>query len=283
MKLIVPTAYADQIFVDVQFFIFNQYDETHSWVDHNDVVKYDVDQAFQTRFGSSIYDVTKFYLGEEDLRIYDFVTSGEVKNKEAPEINYKTEIRNSFDWETTFLYGRLLKSVGYAMDETGARIESLPVVKVTFDYEIDQVTSGYVASRVKRVQWYKNDGSLSFTVKEMRKNYQGYKGPAEAERRRRNIINFLQKEIQDLLILGGSSEQEATATSQAFIETIKQEVSGYIIWAYRDILTAIQNHTAELMNMELAPGFTVRDFILSKINYWEYEEVQGGKYEGSLL
>jgi len=283
MRLIVPTTYADQIFVDVQFFIFNKYDETRSWVTHADVIKYNVDQAFQNRFGSSIYDVTEFYLEEDDLRVFDYVVSNELKNKEAPEINYKTEIRTSLDWEMTFLYGRLLKSVGFAMDETGARIDSLPIVNVTFDYEIDQVTSGYVASRIKRIRYFKTDGSLSFTSKEMRKNYQGFKGPAEAERRRRNIINFLQKQIQDLLILGGASEQEATGTSQAFIETIKEEVSDYIVWAYRDVLAAIENHSASLMDDLLAPGFTVRDFILSKINYWEYEEAQGGQYAGSKL
>jgi|LULL01.1.fsa_nt_gb hypothetical protein len=283
MKLIVPTTYADQIFVDVQFFIFNKYDETNSWVTHDDVIKYNVDQAFINRFGSSIYDLAVDFKEERDLRIYDFVKSSAFRSYEGPDINYKSEINGSFDWEQDFLFGRLLRSIGYAMDENGDRIDSLPVVHVVFDYVIDDITSGYVARREKTVRLYKNDGSLSYTRKIMRKNYQGYKGPAEAERRRRNIINFLQKEIQDLLILGGSSEQEATATSQAFIETIKQEVSDYIIWAYRDILTAIQNHTAELMNMGLAPGFTVRDFILSKINYWDYEEVQGGLYKGSDL
>ncbi len=283
MKLIVPTTYADQIFVDVQFFIFNKYDETNSWVTHDDVLKYNVNQAFINRFGSSIYEVAVDFKEERDLRIYDFVKSSGFQDYEAPDINYKSEINGSFDWKQDFLFGRLLRSIGYAMDENGDRIDSLPVVHVVFDYIIDDITSGYVSKREKIVRLFKNDGSLSFTKKIMRKNYQGFKGPAEAERRRRNIINLLQKEIQDFLILGGASEGEATATSQGFIETIKQEVSDYIIWAYRDVLTAVENHSSPLMDEIIAPGFTVRDFILSRVDYWKYEEVQGGLYRGADL
>jgi len=285
MIILVPTSFADAIWVDLQKYLFNEYSEDGliSAIEEEDVIAHGVDALFMQKFGKSIFEVAVDFKEERELRIYDYVKSAALLDYEGPDINYKSEIHGSFDWEQTFLFGRLLRSIGYAMGPNGARIDTMPVVCIVFDYTIDSITSGYVSRREKIVRLYRNDGTLSYTKKIMQKNYPGQKGPNEAERRRRNIINLLQKEIQDFLILGGASEANATAASQGFIQTIKQEVNDYIIWAFKDILTAVQNHTSPLMGNVISPGVTIRDFILGRIDYWTYEEIQNGQYKGSSL
>lgn len=291
MKILVPKAYAGGVWVALQQYVFSAFDEADTiyCIEEEDVIKYGVDALFVAQYGKSIYDIALAELGDEafkeekDLRIYDHVRSSDLLSLEASDINYKSQVRNSFDWKPVFKYGRLLRTIGYEMDANGNHIPMKPVVLINFDYDLDVLTPGYVSKRKKTVRFYKKDGSLSYSRKTMVKNYVDFRGPTEAERRRRNIVNFLQKEIQDFILAGGASQAQATATSQAFIDTIKQEVSDYILWAYRNILTAVQNHTSPLMDGVVAPGVTVRDFILARVDYWTYEEVQGGQYKGSML
>lgn len=256
--------------------------EEHVIVEQDAVEKMGLDQFFIDEFGESIYERASDFTEEFDLSIYDFCL-GEVKNKDVREINFKKELVTSLYWEREWKYGRILKQTAYAQDENANPDKTRPIVEIIDDYFFDVAGAGYVSHRMEIITWFKKDGSPGYTRKYMPKSYrEGQKGPDEAERRRKNIVNYLKQAVQELLIQGGSNQQDAQDDSTALLASIQAQVDGYVKNGQKDLLVAIQNHPATMFDSFLAPNFTVRAYILSEIDYWSYEE-NGGHYRGSLL
>jgi len=169
---------------------------------------------------------------------------------------YKGEVREITYYETVVL------------NPDGTQTGETPVIKETFVYTRD--TSLLPISRVMKIYWFLQDGTTHETIKERLKHYTPEQKIAEGQRRRRNIIDFMQPPVLGMIaITEGITIDEAITIGAPLFDTYQSEISTYVYSprnpVLQDAITA--DTTYAWLNNDIGGGVTIRAYMLDQLNY----------------
>lgn len=201
-------------------------------------------------------------------------------DKPVQSLNIKKELNTRLHNKKTWMFGRLLKESFYPFGEDLKTIdESDLIVQITYDYEFNLVTKE-VNYRLEKIIWFNEKDEVAH-VKNQPKSYVGHEGMKEAETRRSNIINDLKHDLDSMS--KGSGSSEIIAATQSLIGAIDPYINLYIKYGSFALVSFIQAHNNILLDNLIAPSLTVRQYMISKVDFLSVESVNGDLYKGSLL
>lgn len=166
----------------------------------------------------------------------------------------------------TFTRGRITQTNWYAnagVDANGELEGSDLVVREDFAYTLD--AAGLARHRLQTIAWVREDESLGDT-KVRQKFYDNTQARTEGRRRRRNVIDSVS--ISTVGLYAQTQQVDigsAIVATTPFIEDIATELALYIEDGSPVLAQAITNGTEGWLDNPVAPGLTIRDFILGEI------------------
>jgi len=214
----------------------------------------------------------------EEAKIFRFIPSE--LDKPAISVDFRKEITTRLQPVETWVFGRIIKEKFYPFLPDNRNLdESDLILEITYDYEFDEVTNE-VIYRMENLVIY-NEKDEIYDQKPQPKIYHEHQGMEEAERRRKNITNKLKNFISKL---SGSSEESAQAV-QNFISDISLMQSNYVVYGDYSLVDFITNDTTHPILRGNVPGtdMSIKDFLISKLDYLTAENNDPDLYKGSLL
>lgn len=154
-----------------------------------------------------------------------------------------------------------------ASDATGTIVYTNPIVRI--DYTFDRDSISLAKSCTQEFRWYDTNGNLSTECKTVKDFYNTTEAMAEAELRRRNVINDLKvKTIGLLMYTRQLSQADAAQAGRGFLATYKAEIYNYIDEAntgFADAVTAASISDYPWIDDMTPYSVTIRQFILNGI------------------
>lgn len=211
-------------------------------------------------------------------KIFDY--SPDSLDKPVYSLNFRKELTGRLHSEKYWAYGRLLMECFHPFSEDLRTVDYTDLIlKITNDYEFDPQTRE-VVYRMQMIKWMNHLGEV-VNEKPQPKIYTGPEGMKEAETRRSNIVHVLKHDLDKLS--KGSGSVELIQATQALIGAIDPYINLYIKYgsfAIIDFLNASQN---ALLFSEIAPSYTVKMYMVSKIDFRTPEATNPNLYKGSQL
>jgi len=206
----------------------------------------------------------------QKYKIYDLVVDATAVNRsQLPvDIDFKTGLACGLYEEVHMTHGAPVYKQFYtdaSMDENGITTYTNPIVRI--DYTFDRDSISLAKSCTQRFRWYDTDGNLSDGYKDVKDFYNTTESMAEAELRRRNVINDLKvKTIGLLMYTRQLSKADAAQTGRDFLANYKAEIVDYIDEAnvsFADAVTVASAETYPWLDDMTPYGITIRQFILN--------------------
>jgi len=228
-------------------------------------------------YDSDIYLVDEVSLGKDfsQAKILRYVPTD--LNKDVRAINVKKELITRLHSHKTWVFGRILKETFHPFaEDLKTPIMGDIIHSKTYDYEFDPNTFETIY-RLEHMKWFNELGEVSHE-KLQPKVYEGHEGMAEAKRRRANIIDQLKSDVQKLGGATGSSNDV-----NDFIGRNNTLIGLYIEYGRFELIQSIMADTANFLSALVAPGITVKMYMISKLDFITAEQGTADLYKGSLL
>ena len=205
-------------------------------------------------------------------KIYDFL--GDVTDRPDDytpplAIDYRVAPNPRLHRKQTFSKGVLVRVTYYAeatVQPDGTVAYNDPVVEEVYDYVRD--AANFALERTLTITWFRADGTPHPTTKKLRKVYDRQASLREGKRRRRNVVDSLQGMVARLLVGSAAPGQEQAALDQgrAFMGQYQKEIVNFVEAGLPDLANAVAVDTTAFLDVEIAPGVTVRDNILDELS-----------------
>lgn len=239
-----------------------------------------IDSATQTTI-TDFYNAltTSDTITNFELKIYgflsDYIKSDREKTEPPCDINYRVSLTKRLNPIITDVYKGEVREITYyenvTLNADGTQTGDNPIVKETFAYTRD--SDLLVISRVMKIYWFMNNGDVFTTANERVKYYTSEQKIQEGQRRRKNIIDFMQIPVIGMIMqTEGVTQSEAITMGADFFDGYITEVNAFIATPRMNTLQdAVSNDTghAWLDNVVNTPNAddTIRDYILDQLNY----------------
>lgn len=173
------------------------------------------------------------------------------------DVNYSTDLTIGLTTKTVDYFGLRVAQIGYqTLDPiTLQKIEPLPVVLEKYEYFWDD-NNLYPTDRIKKIQFYHEDGSVDPEAKILPKTFYSASDRAEITTyRRESIVNWL---------IARATELGMGNTLKLFFGQYQEQTNNYIMYADTDILNIVTNSSEPWMDVNTGtPLGTVRQSILA--------------------
>jgi len=210
----------------------------------------------------------------KQCRIYSYMEWEETYSLYLPpvEVDYIRSLDARLNPIITDVYKGEVREITYyetvVLNPDGTQTGETPVIKETFVYTRD--TSLLPISRVMKIYWFLQDGTTHAIIKERLKYYTPEQKIAEGQRRRRNIIDFMQPPVLGMIaITEGITIDEAITIGAPLFDTYQSEISTYVYSprnpVLQDAITA--DITYAWLNNDIGGGVTIRAYMLDQLNY----------------
>jgi hypothetical protein len=214
----------------------------------------------------SAHDVT-----EKEYKIYDYTYPKYIKTATPYAINFKTELSKGLYDVSNMTDGVCTSKTFYGTSD--GTTNSDPVVKESYVYVRD--AANLATSVTVTTSWYYTDGTEDTENTKIRTHYlPAPESIKEGKQRRNNILDELQLIVVGLIMQTELVNQTtAIVYGSTFMEDYAQDINSWINtpakYAFQNRINAEVTGTTDyqwLFN-DIGGGLTVRDYILSKINY----------------
>ncbi len=238
-------------------------------VDFTEAEKTEISNFYSGLTTESIHDV--------QCRIFDYVADVELQEvlTEPPfQIDYIRELNQRLNPIITDVYKGEVREITYyesvTLNPDGSQTGITEVIRESFVYVRD--ASLLPIYRTMKIYWTLENGDEHFTFKQRVKYYTSEQKIAEGQKRRRNIIDFMQIPVIGMLVVTeGLTTDEAITLGAEFFDSHTVDVSSYIYTPRTGALQdAIAVDTTDwLDNVVNIPesGDTIKDYMLDQLNY----------------
>lgn len=112
-------------------------------------------------------------------------------------------------------------------------------------------------------EYFRNDGVPSSLTKDISEQYSSEAGRFHSKKRRSNNILSIETKLLQIAEVGGQSSIEAA--SDLWV-SLKNEIEDYINTGSNGLASAVAVHTDAMFDVVLAPGVTIRDYVLGELS-----------------
>lgn len=205
-------------------------------------------------------EILKKYNLYKYFKIYDKIGDGETIISAHPPVDINYDIL-AYHKKRTFDKGELIKVEYFENFENGV-YDSKVVEELRTYYRVNNMLS----RREMTINWMLDDGTTGYT-KNTVKYYTLLEAIQAGETRRSNVISNLKISVIGLIAqIAQVSPIVAQQTGVPFLNTYAVEISKYIQGFDQILIDAITNDTTfDWLNLELAPSYTVRQYLVSEL------------------
>lgn len=211
-----------------------------------------------------------------DFLIYDLLPDESPALHNAPDklpldVDFKTGLKTKLFPEWKMVKGAPEEVIYYKNCQPlglGNYSYSDPIVKIMFSFDRDGL--GLAIQKIRRIYWFTDAGTWSEEFKEMTEVFTNSEAIAEAEKRRKNIIDALKVETIGLIMLTmGVDQKTAAGLGTLFLSEFKVNIIDYIDESNPSFLSAISSADAVkypwLENLVPKTPYSIRQYMASKI------------------
>lgn len=253
----------DTIYSDYEIGIDGVY-----WVDLPNDFDISKDRALLDNGNLSIISINELELlkNNKDVRIKSLQID---KNKHYSTVDFNTDLKAGLD--VIDIYGELQSNRGLLLCKK-YMFNDIEFVKIDYDYEFNNINE--IKKQRVILYWYNNDGTINSYFKDKGWVKLSKKDSSKAViNRREAIISQLKQTIKDLLYSNANNDAELNDSidiANSLIANVSIELDKFTkSGKSNDLISKLNTLIVDypMLDLELAPNFTVIDYITNFLNY----------------